>query len=90
MIILDFLKYLKELADLHCYHHALLRPRNPMLAIADLINQNSLRNMLVFVIKTAAIETFIAISGSNLSLSDEKIKINRFLVMNFFILTFSQ
>lgn len=81
MIILDFLKYLKELPDLQCYHHGFLRPRNPMLAIADLINENSLRTMFVFVIKIAAIETFIAIFVSNLSFNDEKIKDKWILVM---------
>lgn len=86
MIILDFLKYLKELADLHCYHHGLLKLRNPMLAIADLINQNSLRNMFIFVIKIAAIETFIAIFGSNLSLNDEKIK-DKWIFSNEFFLS---
>lgn len=45
-----------------------------MLAISDLISQNSLRSTLVFVIKIAAIETFMALFGSNLSLNDEKIK----------------
>ena len=59
MIILDFLKYLKQRADLCCYHCGLLRPRDPMLAVGDLINQNSLGDMLVFVIKIAAIKPLL-------------------------------
>ena len=91
MIILDFLKYLKGLTDLHRYHDGLLRPRNPMLASSDLINQNSLRNTLVCVTEIAAIEAFIALFGSNLSLNEEKIK-DKWIFSNefFFILTFLQ